>query len=140
MRNIEQLAATVPYMVNHGNHEVQAPSLAHYIERFRSQPSNAVPSTFTTVNGETTNSLYFSWDSGLVHYVSFSTELWFEVSDGWTTKASFIDWLKQDLAAANHNREASPWLVVTAHRSIYCSCDADCDHAAKIVRDDLKIS
>ena len=52
MRNIEQLAASVPYMVNHGNHEVTEPSLAHYIARLRSQPSNAVPCTFTTVNGK----------------------------------------------------------------------------------------
>ena len=34
------------------------------------------------------------------------------------------------MPAANHNREESPWLVGTVHRSIYCSCDADCDHPA----------
>ena len=46
--------------------------------------------------------------------------------------------MRHDLAAANHNREVSPWPVVTAHRSIYCSCDADCDHPAIIVRNDLE--
>ena len=32
MRNIEQVAARVPYMVSHGNHE-GGDNLAHYIER-----------------------------------------------------------------------------------------------------------
>merc|ERR1719443_1412148 len=105
MRNIEQVAASVPYMVSHGNHEDGASSLAHYIERFRSQPSNAVPSTFTSANGETTNTLYFSWDYGLIHYVSISTELWFGVHDAHVTKQSLLSWLKKDLQAANKNRE-----------------------------------
>jgi len=65
MRNIEQIAAYVPFMVNHGNHEDSPAGVAHYIERFRSQPSNAVPKTFTSINGETTNSMYFSWDEAL---------------------------------------------------------------------------
>eukprot|EP00927_Polykrikos_kofoidii_P070393 TRINITY_DN6656_c0_g2_i1.p1 TRINITY_DN6656_c0_g2~~TRINITY_DN6656_c0_g2_i1.p1 ORF type:complete len:600 (-),score=86.87 TRINITY_DN6656_c0_g2_i1:254-2053(-) len=138
MRNIEQLAARVPYMVNQGNHEHRGAALAHYIERFRSQPSNAVPSTFTSSNGETTNTLYFSWDSGLVHYVSFSTELWFGVSDGRTTKATFIAWLRKDLAAANRNREAMPWIVVLGHRSMYCSCDRECGDLATSIRVDLE--
>ena len=33
MRNIEQVAARVPYMVSHGNHEDSAADLAHYVER-----------------------------------------------------------------------------------------------------------
>jgi hypothetical protein len=58
MMNIEQVAARVPYMVSHGNHEDSAPNLAHYIERFRAMPSNAVPEKFTTLAGSTTNTLY----------------------------------------------------------------------------------
>lgn len=51
-------------MVSHGNHEDTPSNLAHYVERFRSMPSNAVPPTFTTEAGKTTNSLYYSWDAG----------------------------------------------------------------------------
>lgn len=138
MRNIEQVASHVPYMVSHGNHEDGAASLAHYIERFRLMPSNAAPNNFTSKNGPTTNSLYFSWDIGLVHYVSMSTELFFGVTDGKVTKDSFIAWLKNDLEAANKNRDKIPWIVVQGHRSIYCSCDGDCDEAAKLVRNDLE--
>eukprot|EP00755_Sulcionema_specki_P004860 Sspe_Gene.31210::Locus_15406_Transcript_1_3_Confidence_0.250_Length_1816::g.31210::m.31210 len=137
-KNIEQVAGYVPYMVSHGNHEDSAENLAHYIESFRNMPSNAVPSTFTTKNGETTNTMYFSWDHGLVHYVAMSTELWFGVTDGKTTKDSFISWLKDDLKKANANRDAVPWVVVHGHRSIYCSCDGDCDGPAMKIRQDLE--
>lgn len=138
MRNIEQVAARVPYMVNHGNHEGGEVARAHYIERFRSQPSNADPPTFTTVNGETTNTMYFSWDHGLVHWVTLSTEFWFGLTDTKTTKQTMLDWLRTDLVAANANREAIPWIVVQAHRSIYCSCDGDCDGPAEAVRNDVE--
>merc|ERR1719223_1263466 len=138
MRSIEQLAAYVPYMVSHGNHEDGRESLAHYVERFRSQPANAEPTTFATANGETTNTLYFSWDAGLVHYVSISTELWFGVSDGKVTKNTLLDWLKKDLETANRNRKAVPWIVVQGHRSVYCSCDGDCVGDAETIRNDLE--
>ena len=138
MRNIQQLAAHVPYMVNHGNHEDSAGSLAHYIERFRSQPSNAVPAYFASANGATTNSLYFSWDEGLVHYVSLSTELWFGVGDNNTSVKSFLAWLVKDLEAANEKREEVPWIILQGHRSVYCSCDGDCGGDAALVRKDLE--
>jgi len=134
MRNIEQLAAKVPYMVSHGNHEDTHEKLAHYIERFRSQPSNAEPPLFNSKNGKTTNSLYFSWDYGLVHYVSMSTELWSLVGDLEVNVFSFLKWLKKDLARAQENRKNVPWIVVHGHRSIYCSCDADCGIPAWWIR------
>lgn len=64
MRNIEQVAAHVPYMVSHGNHEDSDVNLAHYIERFRSMPSNGIPSTVDTVAGPGVNTLWYSWDAG----------------------------------------------------------------------------
>lgn len=33
------------------------------------------------------------------------------------------------------DRAATPWIVVAGHRSIYCSCDGDCDGAATTVRE-----
>ena len=125
MNNIEQLAARVPYMVSHGNHEDSPQNLAHFVERFRGQPSNAVPSTFTTLNGETTNTLYFSWDHGLVHYVSFSTELWVGITDGKVNKTTFITWLKKDLKNANKKREEVPWILIHGHRPLYDSSGGD---------------
>eukprot|EP01061_Rhynchopus_euleeides_P018634 TRINITY_DN307_c1_g1_i2.p1 TRINITY_DN307_c1_g1~~TRINITY_DN307_c1_g1_i2.p1 ORF type:complete len:560 (+),score=221.09 TRINITY_DN307_c1_g1_i2:41-1681(+) len=126
MTNMEQVAANNVYMVSHGNHEDSDINLAHYIERFRSMPSNADPLYFETKNGRAPNSLYFSWDHGLVHYVSISTELFFGVKDKHTNAESFIKWLKEDLKKANTNRDAVPWIIVQGHRSLYCTCDADC--------------
>eukprot|EP00756_Hemistasia_phaeocysticola_P011827 Hpha_TRINITY_DN15145_c0_g3::TRINITY_DN15145_c0_g3_i1::g.126816::m.126816 len=139
-RNVEQLATKVPYMVSHGNHEDSSINLAHYIERFRGQPTNAVPSTFKSANGVAANTMYFSWDYGLVHYVAMSTELWFGVSSSQpdVNLTTFIDWFKKDMAKANANRKNVPWIVVHGHRSIYCSCDGDCDASAKKVRDTME--
>eukprot|EP00755_Sulcionema_specki_P007987 Sspe_Gene.5761::Locus_1913_Transcript_1_1_Confidence_1.000_Length_1870::g.5761::m.5761 len=138
MRNIEQLAAYVPYMVSHGNHEDSAAKLAHYIERFRHMPSNAHPATFHTKNGESTNTLYYSWDHGLVHYVAISTELWFGVVDWHTSMFTLLEWLKKDLKKANENRANVPWIVVHGHRSMYCSCDKDCGWGAWWLRESLE--
>ncbi len=35
--------------------------------------------------------------------------------------ASQLAWLKQDLAAANANRAAVPWILLTSHFPLYCS-------------------
>eukprot|EP01060_Flectonema_neradi_P029794 TRINITY_DN41_c0_g1_i3.p1 TRINITY_DN41_c0_g1~~TRINITY_DN41_c0_g1_i3.p1 ORF type:complete len:556 (+),score=140.28 TRINITY_DN41_c0_g1_i3:51-1670(+) len=138
--NIEQLASRVPYMVSHGNHEDAPGSLAQYIERFRSQPSNAIPPTYTTMNGETTNTMYFSWDHALVHYISFSTELFHapvaEYSDK-VTKHTFLSWLKDDLIKANKNRDAFPWIVVHGHRPLYSSANSGYDHEVRAALEDL---
>lgn len=49
-----------------------------------------------------------------------------------------LAWIQEDLEKANANRERVPWIVVHGHRSIYCSCDGDCDHDANVVRDALE--
>eukprot|EP01059_Diplonema_ambulator_P028959 TRINITY_DN47_c0_g4_i2.p2 TRINITY_DN47_c0_g4~~TRINITY_DN47_c0_g4_i2.p2 ORF type:complete len:561 (+),score=220.40 TRINITY_DN47_c0_g4_i2:44-1684(+) len=137
-RNIEQVAAYTPYMVSHGNHEDSEANLAHFVERFRLMPSNAVPPQFATKNGVTTNTMYFSWDHGLVHYIAMSTELWFGITDGNTTLDTFIAWVKDDLDKANKNRANVPWIVMHGHRSIYCSCDGDCHDDAYTVRETME--
>merc|ERR1719443_2159879 len=73
-----------------------------------------------------------------MHYISISTELWFGVHDNKTTRETQLAWLKKDLAAANKNRDQIPWIVIEGHRSVYCSCDGDCDSAAVTVRNDLE--
>jgi len=51
---------------------------------------------------------------------------------------TFLDWFAKDMAKANANRKDVPWIVVHGHRSIYCSCDGDCDSAAEKVRNDME--
>jgi hypothetical protein len=135
MRNIEPIAAQVPYMVSVGNHENSPEALASYTERFRHVPSNS--GLIKSTNGVAPNNWWYSWDSGLVHYVAISTELYFgikSVGDS-NTCAKQLEWIKADLAKANANRANVPWIVVHGHRSIYCSCDGDCDGSATTVRE-----
>ena len=133
-KNIQQVAAKTPYMVSHGNHEDTHANLAHYLERFRLMPSNAEPPTYLSHNGRTTNSLYFSWNHGLVHYVAISTEMWFGTGDLTANLLTMLRWLRNDLKKANENRDKFPWIIVHGHRSIYCSCDKDCDIGAEFIR------
>eukprot|EP01047_Picozoa_sp_COSAG01_P097922 COSAG01_NODE_28179_length_667_cov_1.070423_1_plen_84_part_00 len=70
---MRQIAATVPYMVSVGNHENSPAALAHFTESFRNMPSNS--GTISSINGQSRNNWWYSWNSGLVHYVAISTEL-----------------------------------------------------------------
>jgi acid phosphatase type 7 len=137
MRNIEQLSAYVPYMTSVGNHEDGATALAHYLERFRHMPSNSGTVKVNNVeNNETVNTLFYSWNAGMVHYVAMSTEIPFGISgDGGDLQQKQYEWLEEDLKAANKNRDLVPWIVVHGHRSIYCSCGGDCDQSAQTLRD-----
>ena len=140
--NIEQVAAKVPYMVSHGNHEDAPEGLAHYIERFRSQPVNSEPSEYTTINGKAPNSLYFSWDFGMVHYVAFSTELFHspmkEYSDKVTYK-TFLKWFEEDMIKANlpANRAKYPWIIVHGHRPLYSSSDSGADETVRKAMEEM---
>ena len=58
-RNIEQIAAYVPYMVSIGNHENSGVGLAHYTESFRLMPANS-GTHVQTQNGQAPNNWYFS--------------------------------------------------------------------------------
>ena len=53
-RNVEQIAAYVPYMVSIGNHEDDAIHLAHYSESFRLMPANSGKQV-KTINGHAPN-------------------------------------------------------------------------------------
>lgn len=127
MRDIEPLAAFVPYMVSHGNHE-SAQNFNHYTQRFRNMPSNSGHLSFPEF-GEVPNNWWYSWNDGLVHFVAISTEVYFDYIE---MVPEQYDWLAKDLAAVN--RYQTPWVVVHGHRPLYCSCDEDCDNAATVNR------
>jgi acid phosphatase type 7 len=133
--SIESITSTVPVRGCPGNHE-GAQGFVHYTNRFRvfnpDNSSGMLPTTIPgleSMNGTLPNNHYYSFNIGLAHIVAFSTELYF------TTGGAAIQyaWLEQDLASVN--RTETPWIFVYGHRSIYCSCDSDCDDAATAVRD-----
>jgi len=117
MRQIEPIAARVPYLVTPGNHEGgtnQFGNLHHYVKRFN------MPMKRRSSNN------YFSWDMGPVHFVSFSSEAWFWQL--WESEKQFA-WLKQDLAAVDRSR--TPFVVTMSHRPMYCSNSDDTDDCTK---------
>jgi len=108
-------------------------SFQHYSHRFRymamDNTSGLTPPGLSGLIAGVPNNHWYSFDVGLAHIVMMSTEAYF-FYDGAAVQYS---WLEADLAAVD--RVATPWLIVSGHRSIYCSCDTDCDGAATTVRE-----
>uniref|UniRef100_A0A2A4JZY1 Purple acid phosphatase n=1 Tax=Heliothis virescens TaxID=7102 RepID=A0A2A4JZY1_HELVI len=115
MRQIQPIAAIVPYMTCPGNHE-HAYNFSNYASRF-SMPGRD-------------SSLFYSFDVGPVHFVSISTEVYYFTEFGEELIDHQYDWVKSDLEKANlpENRLERPWIVMFGHRPMYCSnIDPDCD-------------
>jgi len=132
MRQIEPIAAYVPYQTVVGNHE-EAYNFSNYDARF----------TMTNMKTGGINNHFYSFNVGPVHFISFSTEYYFFVNYGWTQIANQFRWLEEDLAEANkpENRAVRPWIITMGHRPMYCSTDDqdDCRNKESIVRRGLPI-
>jgi len=124
MRQIEPIAAYVPYMVAVGNHE-NAYNFSNYVNRF-------------TMPGKGANLMY-SFDIGRAHFITFSTEFYFYVNYGMQQIANQYQWLEEDLKKATANRDEVPWIITLAHRPMYCSNydTDDCTKFESIVRGGL---
>lgn len=68
---------------------------------------------------------------GIVHFVTVATEIYW---DNQELIDQQLAWLKEDLEEANKNRTVAPWIIVNGHKSMYCSCDEDCDNDAARLR------
>jgi len=113
MEDIQPIASHVPYMVAPGNHEDYA-NFSHYKARF---------TTPGWADGSWNENLFWSTDVGLVHFVGYNTEAYFDGPINVTVQQQY-DWLKADLKKANSNRETVPWIVVMGHRPFYCNVAA----------------
>jgi hypothetical protein len=127
IRQIEPVAAYVPYMVSPGNHEVGG-NFTHFVNRF------TMPNTDTN--------LWYSYDIGDVHFISFSTEVYFFWEDyGTEMLRNQWSWLINDLQQANKNRKNVPWIITMGHRPMYCSTKDtdDCTKFESIIRTGIPI-
>ena len=74
--------------------------------------------------GSDNSSLFYSFNIGPAHIISFSTEYYFY---GWMYGFDSViaqyNWLKKDLEMANtlQNRSVRPWIITMGHRPMYCS-------------------
>jgi len=102
LNDIEPMVSSLPYLTAPGNHEIHA-NMSYYKALF----------------GE---DLFWSIDIGPIHLVSYNTEMYFWPEwYGAEHAARQHAWLDADLAAADANREAVPWIIVTGHRPMYCT-------------------
>lgn len=126
MRQIETIAAYVPYMTCPGNHE-QAYNFSNYVNRF------SMPAGKNRFNNH-----FYSWNIGPAHIVSFSTEFYFFVQWGWAQIVQQFQWLENDLREANkpENRAQRPWIITMGHKPMYCTNNDtdDCTSNESIIR------
>jgi len=133
MDDISVIGANTPYMVGMGNHEVYY-NFSHYTQRFRGQPlpKAPAPQTVDTESGVCPNNWYYSFNYGLVHFVSVSSEIYFDFP--WMIADQYA-WLENDLATAMSNRSQAPWIVVYHHRPLYCTGEGgECNDQANTMR------
>uniref|UniRef100_A0A8C0E405 Purple acid phosphatase n=1 Tax=Balaenoptera musculus TaxID=9771 RepID=A0A8C0E405_BALMU len=110
MNLIEPVATSLPYVTCPGNNEERS-NFSNYKARF-SMPGNS-------------EGLWYSWDLGPAHIISFSTEVYFFLHYHHLVERQF-HWLESDLQKANKNRTAPPWIITMGHRPMYCfSADLD---------------
>jgi predicted phosphodiesterase len=110
-------AKSAPYMVAPGNHESHD-NFTQYNQRFR-----ALADSFAS-NGRPGGNFFYSYTVGLIHYVVIDTELFKFPNQTKNSKYPFtaqqqLDWLEQDLAAANLLRDTVPWVVMLGHKGWY---------------------
>ena len=111
MRQIEPLAARVPYMTDMGNHE-KSYGFSHYTERFRNMPVS--DGDVSTDNGPAPNNWWYSFNLGPVHIVALSTEIYTFGPHEYIERQ--FRWLEEDLRQANANRTLAPWVIVHGHK------------------------
>ena len=110
----------------------------HFTQRFRVFTGNAsnsgvTPSGLPGLVGGLANNHWYSFEVGAgtpsgVHFVAISSEAYFY----YDATAIQYAWIERDLAGVDRAR--TPWVVAFTHRSVYCSCDDDCDADAATLR------
>ncbi|XP_046967699.1 acid phosphatase type 7 isoform X1 [Vanessa cardui] len=124
MRQIQPLAAVLPYMTCPGNHESKY-NFSNYRNRF------SMPGPY--------ESMFYSFDLGPIHFISISTEFYYFLEFGFKMVANQFQWLEEDLLQATkpENRARRPWIVLFGHRPMYCSNSDDIDCSVEYTRKGL---
>ncbi|XP_031850266.1 acid phosphatase type 7 [Nomia melanderi] len=123
MKQIEGVAAYLPYMTVPGNHEERY-NFSNYRARF-TMPGDA-------------EGLWYSFNVGPVHFIGIETEAYYFMNYGIKQLVKQYQWLEKDLEEANKpkNRAQRPWIVTFGHRPMYCSNKNadDCTNHQSLVR------
>uniref|UniRef100_A0A1A9WVN1 Purple acid phosphatase n=1 Tax=Glossina brevipalpis TaxID=37001 RepID=A0A1A9WVN1_9MUSC len=75
------------------------------------------------------DNLWYSFNLGPVHFISFSTEVYYYLNFGLRLLTKQFEFLENDLKQANRpeNRAKQPWIITYGHRPMYCSDDKEYD-------------
>ncbi|KAH9397162.1 Acid phosphatase type 7 [Tyrophagus putrescentiae] len=103
MRQIEPIAAYVPYLVTPGNHE-EAYNFSNYDNRF---------TMHSNTGNEAISNFFWSQNIGPVHLISISTEFYYFPKQTWRK------------ANRPENRARQPWIIVGGHRPFYVNTYID---------------
>jgi len=117
---------------NGSNHEGAA-HFDHYTHRFsvlgHDGSSPDTPSV-SGISGGLPNNHWYSYAIGPVFLIAMSTEAYFSYKDAVQPQ---YEWMDATLSSVD--RTVTPWVIVYGHKSLYCSCDGDCDGDSDRVRD-----
>ncbi|KAF8851428.1 Metallo-dependent phosphatase [Acephala macrosclerotiorum] len=131
---IQPLSAVKPYMVAVGNHEANCDNGADLTICPPGQLNFTGYRAHWNMPGPKSGGLenfWYSWDHGMVHYITFNTETDFlnapdqpggsgaENAGPFAPFGAQLDWLKKDLASVN--RKKTPWVIAAGHRPWYVS-------------------
>ena len=125
MQRLSNVSAFIPTVMTIGNHEQSTGNASHYANIL----GKGLPSD--------TFGHYYSFDTGLIHWVMLSSEVYHMAAFNITLPSGPFTisapaqraWLEADLAAVD--RAATPWVITVTHRPMYCS-NADGDECASI--------
>ncbi|QCD88917.1 alkaline phosphatase D [Vigna unguiculata] len=111
---INPVASRIPYMTAIGNHErdyVGSGSL--YITPDSGGECGVPYETYFPMPTSAKDKPWYSIEQGSVHFTVISTE------HDWSKKSEQYQWMQKDMASVN--RQKTPWLIFTGHRSMYTS-------------------
>lgn len=84
--------------------------------------------------------LYYSFNLGPVHFLAFSTEVYFFTHKyGYESYCNQFDWLQHELIESDkpENRLKRPWIITYGHRPMYCSNKND--HSCTRLENEVRV-
>lgn len=108
-RLAQPLAAIKPWGINLGNHELY--DTANGITAISAKYRYAGMPAGNRSDGP----MYFSWESGPVHFISFCSFF----PGGFSSSSALMQWMQKDLASIDKSK--TPWIVVSQHAPWYNS-------------------
>lgn len=126
--SLQNMVSRLPYITVPGDHEFF--DSYEYYRHWFSMPKQDWPMA--------AKYLWYSLDIGVIHFIILVTEDFITESSNMQEQ---LKWLEKDLKEANINRYYVPWIVVLAHRPLYCSVQnlsEDCAKEDSKVRKNLE--